>query len=316
MSEDYFQQMQPLAKWNPARGVWEKMILNIVCEHWGLFSEPLPTSGMMRNGLLFQRAQQAHHTDENESLLLRTPISSEAEGGAIHPDDAKAGGHNLKLGWQMLALGGHIEPKLPTPNTMDFMPARTPEQKEANRGKGGYSNLREAVVNDLLPTPTVVDLGNNKTVQEWEQWTDEQRSKHRNGNGHGASLSIEAQKLLPTPLTTEYKQNASPGTIGRNSPPLGALVHSDAWGKYAPAIHRWEQTTGHTAPAPTIPDGKDGQHRLNPAFAEFMMGLQPGWVTDCDITRTEMLKAIGNGVVPQQATLALKELLKGTDYVS
>jgi DNA (cytosine-5)-methyltransferase 1 len=39
-----------------------------------------------------------------------------------------------------------------------------------------------------------------------------------------------------------------------------------------------------------------------------MMGLPAGHVTDVDITRTEQLKALGNGVVPQQAELALSIL--------
>lgn len=208
---------------------------------------------------------------------------------------------------------------LPTPNTMDMLPARTGEARERQLKRGdpdgkpraSSGNLRETVVNDLLPTPTVVDLGNNKTIDEWEAWTDAQRAKHGNGNGHGASLSIEAQKLLPTPLTTEHKQNASPGTLNRNSPPLGAVVHSDTWGKFAPAIQQWEMITGNPAPPPTIPDGRDGQARLNPQFAEWMMGLPAGWISDCDITRNEQLKACGNGVVPQQATKAITELIKG-----
>jgi DNA (cytosine-5)-methyltransferase 1 len=39
-----------------------------------------------------------------------------------------------------------------------------------------------------------------------------------------------------------------------------------------------------------------------------MMGLPAGWVTDVDITRNEKLKALGNGVVPQQALAALGSL--------
>ncbi|MGW4743931.1 hypothetical protein ACWEPR_03900 [Streptomyces sp. NPDC004290] len=39
------------------------------------------------------------------------------------------------------------------------------------------------------------------------------------------------------------------------------------------------------------------------------MGLEPGWVTDVpDLTRTQQLKALGNGVVPQQAEGALRLL--------
>jgi DNA (cytosine-5)-methyltransferase 1 len=41
-----------------------------------------------------------------------------------------------------------------------------------------------------------------------------------------------------------------------------------------------------------------------------MMGLSDGWVTDVpDLTRNEQLKALGNGVVPQQAAAALTFLL-------
>jgi DNA (cytosine-5)-methyltransferase 1 len=42
-----------------------------------------------------------------------------------------------------------------------------------------------------------------------------------------------------------------------------------------------------------------------------MMGLPDGWITDCGLTRNEELKACGNGVVPQQAELAIRLLLDG-----
>ena len=43
-----------------------------------------------------------------------------------------------------------------------------------------------------------------------------------------------------------------------------------------------------------------------------MMGLPEGWVTDVPgLTRNEQLKALGNGVVPQQAALALRTLAAG-----
>jgi DNA (cytosine-5)-methyltransferase 1 len=40
-------------------------------------------------------------------------------------------------------------------------------------------------------------------------------------------------------------------------------------------------------------------------FVEYMMGLPKGWVTDMDMLRTQKLKMLGNGVVPQQAYKAL-----------
>lgn len=39
------------------------------------------------------------------------------------------------------------------------------------------------------------------------------------------------------------------------------------------------------------------------------MGLPAGWVTDSGIARNPQLKALGNGVVPQQAAAALRYLL-------
>ena len=81
------------------------------------------------------------------------------------------------------------------------------------------------------------------------------------------------------------------------------------WGRYAPAVRRWERIT-RPAPAPTELNTRN-KPRLNAEFAEWMMGLPAGWVTNPDIglTRSQQLKALGNGVVPQQAAYALNHLL-------
>jgi hypothetical protein len=43
-----------------------------------------------------------------------------------------------------------------------------------------------------------------------------------------------------------------------------------------------------------------------------MMGLEEGWVTDVPgLNRNAQLKALGNGVVPQQAAAAVGYLLTG-----
>lgn len=81
------------------------------------------------------------------------------------------------------------------------------------------------------------------------------------------------------------------------------------WGAYAPAVRRWEHVIGRPAPDPTEP-GRNGRPRLAPAFVEWMMGLDAGHVTDIPgLSRNAQLKALGNGVVPQQAALALRLLL-------
>lgn len=80
------------------------------------------------------------------------------------------------------------------------------------------------------------------------------------------------------------------------------------WGKYGPAIHRWESVTGRRAPAPAVP-GASGRDRLSPLFVEWMMGLPEGHVTGHGLSHGAELTLLGNGVVPQQAALALRMLL-------
>lgn len=77
------------------------------------------------------------------------------------------------------------------------------------------------------------------------------------------------------------------------------------WGEYEPAIRRWESILGRPAPIPRVED------RLSGPFTEWMMGLPEGWVTDpaIGLTWNQQLKALGNGVVPQQALLALDVLM-------
>ena len=82
------------------------------------------------------------------------------------------------------------------------------------------------------------------------------------------------------------------------------------WGKYAPAITRWELTIGRLAPAPTV-ERKD-KRRLNPQFVEWMMGLPDGWVTGHGLSAAKELKMLGNGVVPQQAHAAITQLMERT----
>jgi len=57
------------------------------------------------------------------------------------------------------------------------------------------------------------------------------------------------------------------------------------------------------------PNPLDLNNKLSPKFVEYMMGLPAGWVTDLDISRSQQLKLLGNGVVPQQAYKAIKQLM-------
>jgi DNA (cytosine-5)-methyltransferase 1 len=147
-----------------------------------------------------------------------------------------------------------------------------------------------------LPTPTTQDGKNNGGPSQFERNT--------------KPLNAQVLEILPTPQVDDSK-NTGHNQDRRTTlaSEVWATQQITNWGKFEPAIRRWEQTLGITAPAPTKPDGKDDQHRLSSEFTEWMMGLEPGWITDCGLTRNEELKAAGNGVVPQQAELALRILL-------
>lgn len=91
-------------------------------------------------------------------------------------------------------------------------------------------------------------------------------------------------------------------SLGLASPTAGV-----EWGRYAGAIYRWESILGRSVPEPTIL-GTNGRPRLSPIFVEWMMGLPAGHVTGHGLRPAQELKILGNGVVPQQAILALELL--------
>src|SRR5690606_6390979 len=130
------------------------------------------------------------------------------------------------------------------------------------------------------------------------------------GNGYARNLGGEVRDLLPTPSVADVEGGRKHRSGARSDELLlNGIAHEQAFGQYAPAIARWETALGRPAPAPTEPTGKGCAHRLSPRFVEWMMGLPDGWVTDTDTTRNEQLKALGNGVVPQQAAAALRHML-------
>jgi hypothetical protein len=159
-------------------------------------------------------------------------------------------------------------PTLPTPTARDHKD--TTVRMEPHR-PNDIDTINRALAH-LMPTPTVMDMGSNYTPEEWTAWKDEQRAKHNNGNGHGESLTQAAI----------------------------------AWGKYEPAIRRWENLT-REVPEATVPHKE--KRRLNPAFVEWMMGLPAGHVTGHGLSAAKELKMLGNGVVPQQAAAAIGALM-------
>ncbi|WAL67098.1 hypothetical protein ORV05_04740 [Amycolatopsis cynarae] len=118
-------------------------------------------------------------------------------------------------------------------------------------------------------------------------------------------------RLLPTPTVSNAEGGNKVNNRGLRLLPAIARDAADAtdWGVYAAAVRRWEVLFGRPAPEPTV-TGARGARVLSPYLVEWMMGLPEGLVTATPgLTRNQMLKLLGNGVVPQQAEHALRGLL-------
>ena len=156
---------------------------------------------------------------------------------------------------------------------------------------------------ELFPTPTTRD------------YKDGSASHERDGKVQTDTVSraifSSGEVLLPTPQVDDSKNTGHNQTRRATLASKVWANHETNWGKFELAIRRWESILVKPAPNPTKPDGKDGNHRLSSKFTEWMMGLDDGWITGHGLKRNDELKLAGNGVVPQQAELALRILLGG-----
>lgn len=126
-------------------------------------------------------------------------------------------------------------------------------------------------------------------------------------HGDGGTDLRTAIALLPTPSVADAMggHERRGGNRGGELLLKGLVKDPERWGQYAPAIERHTRTFRRTAPNPTEP-GPKGSPRLAAKFAEWMMGLPDGWVTEVPhVTRNQALKALGNGVIPAQAEHAI-----------
>ena len=122
---------------------------------------------------------------------------------------------------------------------------------------------------------------------------------------HGAStVSVSQKHSKPTSGTANVTDPACGGSqsiwpergLGETETETRRL---SSFGAYEPAVRRWEAILGRTAPVPVDERG------INNSFVEWMMGLPENHVCNQGLSRTAELKMLGNGVVPQQALLAL-----------
>jgi DNA (cytosine-5)-methyltransferase 1 len=262
---------------------------------------------MTQNGQAFELPMPERPTSVSESLLLRSPTASQGEGGALGEAVARERGNTVGIRDQAMdiaRLQGHKVSRevanLPTP-TVSYQYTGNLSSKQHSEGSLHSVSLAQIVNRpDLLPTPIVRDYKDGSAAQS--------RNGKVSTDTVARAVFNSGEIMLQTPQVDDAKNT---GHNQSRRITLASQVwanHETNWGKFEPAIRGWEAIIGRPAPEPTKPDGKEGNHRLSSKFTEWMMGLPDGWITDIGLKRNDELKACGNGVVPQQAELALSLL--------
>ncbi|KUL52294.1 DNA cytosine methyltransferase [Streptomyces sp. NRRL S-1521] len=146
------------------------------------------------------------------------------------------------------------------------------------------------------PAPRHLPVADASRVGHGNTWSASERGMAAPTVAGGHSADFDSDHDEPE----EQQRRESALRAGRDADRHAA----QRWGRYGPAIEAWAQVIGCPAPGPVAAVG-----RLSPAFVEWLMGLPAGHVTDVPgLSRSAQLKALGNGVVPQQAVAALRFL--------
>lgn len=200
-------------------------------------------------------------------------------------------------GWTGGAPLGAELALLPTPQAREGDASRRTLPNAALAGvrwASGRRNLDDGIA--LLPTPTAQSYGSNQGG-----------AAGRVGPVRHSLDALARLALLPTPRATDGT-NGGPGQRGSSGDlAMPSAVQPEHWGRFAAAVARHADLFG-TPPAPTEVGPKGGVRMAAP-FPEWMMGLAPGYVTDL-LPHNDALRAIGNGVMPQQGYYAIGELLR------
>jgi DNA (cytosine-5)-methyltransferase 1 len=254
----------------------------------------LPDSGTTLGGVVYPLPLPAPPTSAGGGSpspgLLPTPRAQNGEDRNSNiwqrPEDEP---QNLE---NALARIPAVEALLPTPQARDGDGRGMPSPDTAqDRLDSGRQNFDDATA--LLPTPNAT---------------------HGRPSSRTGPLLDGIADLLPTPRASDATKGGPNQRGSSGDLMLPSAVQPGRWGRYATAVARWEAVTGHPAPDPTVP-GTRGQPTLNPRLSEWMMGLPPGYLDVPGVSASAQKAAAGNGVVIQQAAMALRMLL-GLDGVA
>jgi hypothetical protein len=236
-----------------------------------------------------QRLKLAHLTRESESSSWGTPATNDANKTPYCEINSKQAGLTRSV--------GRAEANWATPNTMDTLPARSPEKLAEAKKKGGCKNLREEVMN--YPTPRTADAEGGRIETFVEDGTFKSK-RHKSNQTFGAKLR-DAVESWPTPTTAEGTKIGNQANYGQK----GLSNHPEIVGKPTrekgvksyptPTARDWKGTyktitrkdgKNRMDNLPQVADSlqdptshsMDGKnHALNPSWVEQLMGLQVEW---------------------------------------
>ena len=91
---------RPIARWNPARDVWETETTGLFCEHSDVFSETWPSSGTTRTGTACELPTWERRTGgsaSSSSPLLQTPQAQDERHSLANSQNRADSGRQMQL---------------------------------------------------------------------------------------------------------------------------------------------------------------------------------------------------------------------------
>ena len=214
--------------------------------------------------------------DFQTSFLKMSPASSDSTGSPYDPNYerwvTKLRRDSSRRQKQAHLTGENGSSSWPTPRSTEYKNPDQPISRRANTPPPHLSAMARR-----WPTPNATTHGEGDT--NWEERRQRIKEQGINGNGFGLTLGM-ATTNWPTPQSDSFRSRG-----GNRKDELGLPRQAKSW----------QNPDSRSIPqAPTTtPDGhtcSPSCRRLNPRFAEMLMGLPPGWTDDSEPLETESFR--------------------------
>lgn len=279
------------------------------------YTSPLPPSGVMIDGCLYRQTFSLPKPSEGEKLP--TPTSSDTGIGATNSSDWKEGFRNPKgLPRALRLLCARVRPDgkevsslpvlqlLPTPRVRDTKGSGFPNMlPSAILGLDGLNFYRAAlerwvqVLGRDYPAPLLIAdraarIADNPTLSN-PAW-------------------LRKRAFTPRWITVDEPIRERLFKRGLRFIDNSVVCHPAFQGAFDKPFHQVPPVAVTDLWRERISGLPVVLAKENPEFVEWMMGLPAGWVTDRSLYSERWyyytIRMLGNGVVPQQAALALSVL--------